>query len=203
VRDDFDAYRAMVLGEKGQHALGFPGPAQHGRAYNRLKERMIEKLLRETKVGHPRSARVLSLTGIRRAESKRRAKREPITRTGSMVFCNPLIDWTNADMRDYRAEHDLPESPVAALLHMSGECVCGSMSSEGEREMIRSLWPGWWEDRMAPIEREAEAQGIRYCRWGGFDLAGERAGDEDDSEPAGELCSSCALRGQLSLEGAA
>jgi 3'-phosphoadenosine 5'-phosphosulfate sulfotransferase (PAPS reductase)/FAD synthetase len=136
-----DAYRRMVLNSE----FGFPGPGQHGRAYTRLKERQIEALLRDLKAGHPRSARVLALTGVRRAESTRRSKRQPITRRGGLVFANPLIDWTNQDMRAYRAEHALPESDVAALIHRSGECNCGAFAEPGERKMLRSLWPDWFE----------------------------------------------------------
>lgn len=196
---DFDAFRLLVLGGtdwKGRewHVLGFPGPAQHGRAYNRLKERPLEGLLRDTKEGFPRSARVMALTGIRRAESARRAKRHPINRKGSMVFVNPLIDWTGHDMRRYRTDHGLPQSEVAALLHRSGECNCGCFADEGEREMLRALWPAWFEERIGAIEREAERLGLPCPRWGG-----DR---EQPAGPAGELCSTCEYR-QLGLEDAA
>lgn len=181
-----DAFRRMVLGGETP-AFGFPGPAQHGRAYTRLKERQIEAALREAKVGHPRNARVLFLTGVRRAESARRSTRHPITRRSSAVFVNPLIDWTNAEMRAYRTEHALPESDVAALIHRSGECNCGSFAAPGEREMLRSLWPDWFERTIASLEREAEAAGIPACRWG------ERPPDAPATD-AGPLCSSCEMR---------
>jgi 3'-phosphoadenosine 5'-phosphosulfate sulfotransferase (PAPS reductase)/FAD synthetase len=210
VYDSGDAFRRMVLGNAcstcdgqgwfvgdlgvrhdcarcagtGWIRLGFPGPAQHGRAYNRLKERQIERALSDAKAGHPRRARVMFLTGVRRAESARRSNRHPITRRFSAVFANPLIDWTNAQMRAYRTEHALPESDVAALIHRSGECNCGSFAAPGEREMLRSLWPDWFERTIASLEREAEAAGIPACRWG------ERPPDARASE-AGPLCSSC------------
>lgn len=136
LRQDFDAYRPLILGGidwKGDEwePMGFPGPAQHGRVYNRLKERQLERLLREAKDGWSRDARVLCLTGIRRAESARRANRRATNRKGSMVFCNPLIDWTKHDLDAYRAEHGLPESPVSALMHRSGECNWDSMPLRG------------------------------------------------------------------------
>lgn len=184
IYDSGDAFRRMVLGGNDGAGFGFPGPAQHGRAYTRLKERQIEAVLRDAKVGCPRSARVLFLTGVRRAESARRAVRMPITRRGGAVFVNPLIDWTDQEMRAYRYEHGLPESDVAALIHRSGECNCGSFAAPGEREMLRSLWPEWFETTIGSLEREAEDRGIPACRWG------ERPPDAKLTD-AGPLCSSC------------
>jgi 3'-phosphoadenosine 5'-phosphosulfate sulfotransferase (PAPS reductase)/FAD synthetase len=202
MRHDFDAYALMVVGGtdpsgKTWEPLGFPGPAQHGRAYTRLKERMLEKLLRQVKEGHPRTARVLALSGVRRAESARRATRYPITRRGSMVFCNPLIEWSNKEMADYRDQYNLRLSDVAALLHRSGECNCGCYADQEEREMLQSLWPEWFEKRIGSLERRAEAAGVRFCKWG--EARGELA-----TGNAGELCSSCdamADRKQLIIEG--
>jgi 3'-phosphoadenosine 5'-phosphosulfate sulfotransferase (PAPS reductase)/FAD synthetase len=182
-------------GELGQVPHGFPGPGAHGRAYNRLKERQIMALLRESKVSHPRSARVLFLSGIRRAESRRRSKREAINRLGSTsaVFANPLIDWTGEDMRRYRREHRIPESPAAALLHRSGECQCGAFANaDGEREMLKALYPEFFAGIEA-LEVEARAAGVRWCRWGGYDVHGNRAGEVTREKP-GMLCESCESR---------
>lgn len=197
-----DAWRLMVLGGgerprdgKPHVALGFPGPGQHGRAYTRLKERQLEQLKRDLKEGHPRNSRVLFLTGVRRAESARRAKRMPVTRVGGTVFCNPLIDWTAFDMRRYRTEHELPESDVSALIHRSGECNCGAYAQPGEREMLRDLWPNWFDRTIGSLEREAKARGIAHCEWG----AGR---DGDTAEPGGPLCASCDYR-QMQMEDAA
>lgn len=186
---DYDAYRYLVLGgtdPNGKHwePLGFPGPAQHGRTYTRLKERMLERLLREAKEGQPRNARVMALSGIRHAESARRSKRFPITRRGSMVFVNPLIEWTDKEMADYRDEHDLRLSDVAALLHRSGECNCGAYADREEREMLESLWPEWFDQRIGQLEREAQAKGLSHCKWG----EGRHGLVKGN---AGELCSSC------------
>jgi 3'-phosphoadenosine 5'-phosphosulfate sulfotransferase (PAPS reductase)/FAD synthetase len=185
---DFDAFRLLVLGGtdwKGREWTvdGFPGPAQHGAAYYRLKDKPLKDYLRKLKEGHPRSAKVVALAGIRRAESKRRSSRPAINKRGALIFCNPLIEWTDKEMSDYRDEHDLRLSDVAALLHRSGECNCGCFSDENEREMLRSLWPDWFEERIAVVEREAEAKGLPCPKWGGnrFQEAAE----------AGPMCSSC------------
>ena len=186
-------YRRIVVGgldAKGneKQPLGFPGPMQHTRCYVNLKERAIEAMVREKKEGHPRTARVLALTGIRRAESQRRRQREEITKRGSLVFANPLIDWTGGDLHRYRREHDFIESDVAALLHRSGECNCGAYATPGEREMLRSLFPAWFEETIAPLEREAQEMGLPCAVWGtGRDLL-------DRNAAAGPMCSDCQLR---------
>jgi len=206
-----DEYRNMVLGvgetsRDGEQAppLGFPGPAQHGRAYNRLKERQIEQLRRDAQVGHPRGARVLFLTGVRRAESQRRRARAPITRKGGMVFVNPLIDWTDSEMAAYREAHDFPVSEVAEAIGRSGECNCGSFAAPGEREQLAALYPEWFEERIASLEREAAAAGIPACRWGERPPPAptptdplQREEAEEDMRP-GPLCDGCVVR-QLEL----
>lgn len=202
-----DAYERMVLGgnvlSRGERAgevedgHGFPGKGQHGKAYSRLKERQIEALLKRCKVGHHRNSRVLFLSGIRRAESLRRAKRESITKKRAAIFCNPLIDWTNEDMRAYRRAHQIPESDAAALLHRSGECNCGAFANAAdERAMLAACAP-LLMSRIEALETRAEAQGVRWCRWGGYDLDGNQAAG--DADEGGDLCSSCDAR-QLTIE---
>ena len=104
-----------------------------------------------------------------------------------MVFANPLIDWTARQMADYRDEHRLPQSNVAALLHRSGECNCGSFAQPGERGMLSQLWPDWFDRTIGSLEREAEAAGISACRWG------EQPPSVEDVI-AGPLCTDCQLR---------
>lgn len=175
-----DAFERMVLDPR----MGFPGPGQHGRAYQRLKERQLRRLVKARK-SHVRD-RVLFVSGVRRHESKRRASRPHVAREGATVWANPLTDWTDEQMRAYKREHDLPVSDVAALMHQSGECGCGAFAAPGEREMRCSLFPEWgrW---LTDLEARAEAAGVKNCRWG------ERPGKAGE---AGPMCSDC----QLALE---
>ncbi len=202
-----DAYRRMVLGgdvlRDGtvRTGLGFPGPAMHGRAYGALKENQIRALLRESKTGHQRRSRVLFLTGLRRAESRRRANREPINRErrSSAVFANPLLNWSSAHMAAYRRAHRIPESDAAALLHRSGECNCGAFASaEHERAMLKALYPDFFASIEA-LETEADAAGLRWCRWGGYDRAGNRATQAAKRAP-GPLCEACDARQSANVD---
>jgi 3'-phosphoadenosine 5'-phosphosulfate sulfotransferase (PAPS reductase)/FAD synthetase len=151
-------------------------------------------LLRESKVGHSRRARVLFLSGVRRAESRRRANRPAIDRLRgtAAVFVNPLIEWTDLDMRRYRRRHRIPESDAAALMHRSGECNCGAFASAAqERATLKALYPDFFRGIEA---LEAEAAGLRWCRWGGYDRGGNRATDSGPRQAPGLLCESCDSR---------
>jgi hypothetical protein len=106
------------------------------------------------------------------------------------VFVSPLIDWTDQQMREYRAAHEVPKSSAAALLHRSGECNCGAFAkADGERAMLKALYPEFFAG-IERLENEAKRAGIRWCRWGGYDAHGNRAG-ERSRERTGLLCEGC------------
>lgn len=202
------AFEEMVLGghtfTRGERAgqrepgNGFPGPGMHGKAYTRLKERQIEKLVRDAKRGRHRESAVLLLSGIRRAESRRRSKRMPLTEHGSAKYVNPLIDWTATEMCEYREAHGLAESRVAWVMHRSGECQCGAFAEAGEeRALLETFFPRSFA-QIQDLELRAEAAGLRWCRWGGYDLNGVRSTDESE-ETTGPACAGCEAREQLSL----
>ena len=173
----------------------------HGRAYIMLKERQIATLLRESKTGHSRRARMVFLSGVRRAESQRRATREPISRAcrSSAAFVNPLLNWSSSDMALYRQAHHIPESDAAALLHRSGECNCGAFASaEHERAMLKALYPDFFASIEA-LEAEAEAAGLRWCRWVAA-TAPETAPRRAAKPASGPLCEACDARQSATVE---
>jgi phosphoadenosine phosphosulfate reductase len=175
-----DAYLRMV----GEH--GVPGPGAHRYPYVRLKERQVDRLIADHKTRW--NDRIMLLTGARAAESERRmGQAVAVKRDGCTVWVNPLIDWTDDDMRAFRAQHELEESPVAALLHRSGECNCGAFAHDGEREMLRSLFPRWFERVIVGAERTARSHG-KWAKWG------ERPPGARDREEVGPLCSGCVLQ---------
>lgn len=161
-RTPMTEYDTMVLDH------GFPGKAQHGVAYVRLKERRVEDVKRDAKMRHHRSSRVLLVSGARADESTRRmgtTKAIHRTPTRSQVWVNPLIDWSNRKTKAYRDGWYKP-SDVQLLTHRSGECNCGAFASEGEREMLADLFPEWFE-RIAWLEQGAKKNGLRFHTWGG------------------------------------
>lgn len=171
-------YREIVL----EH--GFPGPGAHRFIYVWLKERAIMELVRESKAAF--KDRVMLITGVRKSESTRRMGHvEAVKRVGAQVWVAPLVDYTKSDLIDYRIENKIPENPVSAILHMSGECLCGAFAKPGELGDLEIFFPETARYIRA-LEKEVEAAGVKRCQWGAKDKR-----KVDQSEPVGMLCSDC------------
>lgn len=190
-----DRYRAQVLRD------GFPGPAWHARMFTRLKERALEQIQREL-VTNPRKERVLFIAGRRRTESARRRAVPEMERKGSRVYASPLVNWTKLDLNTYRLmEGDVPSNRASDLIHMSGECLCGSFAAPGEREEIDAWFPTALDEVRELEALIADRDDIPEHRktWGwGADPA-KKALDGAASK-AGLLCSSCNDRFQTALD---
>jgi 3'-phosphoadenosine 5'-phosphosulfate sulfotransferase (PAPS reductase)/FAD synthetase len=176
-------YERMVTTISG----GFPGPAAHTIAYQRLKERPLREYLAYRKRGQNRHSRVLLFSGLRRAESVKRMKiaETPIEADGVKLWVAPFLEWTMADLALWRDQHDIPRNPVADVLHYSGECLCGANASEGELDLIARFYP----DDAAPILRlQALAQrlGIARSTWG--------ENWREPAAPTGPACGDCQMR---------
>lgn len=185
-------YRELVLDQ------GFPGPAQHWKMYQRLKERCLRQVRRDL-VTDPRRQRVLFLAGRRRDESSRRAMVPEMERTGSVIWASPLVGWSKLDLNAYRrANPDCPRNEVADTLHMSGECLCGAFAKRDELDEI-----GWWfpevEAHIRDLEEQARAARpdlpAHRCRWGwGGEQDAPALKAVDRQYRSGLLCSSCEHR---------
>lgn len=186
-RED-DHYRSLVL------AHGFPGPGHHFKMFQRLKERALRQIRSEL-VADPRRERVVFLAGRRRTESQRRANVPEMEREGSVVWVSPLINWTKLDLNTYRLmAGDVPVNEVSDLIHMSGECLCGSFAAPGERAELAHWFPVDFA-QIEELERLiADRDDIPDARkkWG----HGTRGADRPAS---GRLCSSCEDRFQAAL----
>lgn len=189
-----EIYRDIVLGNtrKGeQKRKGFPGPPFHYVCYHRLKGRRLQDFQRDQS---KRGQRVLLVSGVRQHESDRRMKqiaarehegpRGRLTRT---AWANPIVHWTSHEMVTYRRAFDVPRSPVADAIHVSGECLCGAFAHPGELDEIAY----WYPDTAAYIrslEAEARAMGKPFSEWG--------HGRGEMPKEAGPLCSDCQWFGQ-------
>ncbi|WP_405673167.1 phosphoadenosine phosphosulfate reductase family protein [Streptomyces sp. NBC_01530] len=208
-----NSYRDLVLGKviastgpnAGERAVwkGFPGPAGHKVMYRHLKDEPLMRFRKSVVGDQGRARKVIYLGGMRWAETDRRFRNaEAIDQDGAIVWVSPLVHWTDAHMREYRARHRcqqdhehaqhrlcfdgaLPLNEVTEHLHMSGECLCLAYAKPGEPDEIALFYPHAAAP-MRQLEREAEAVGIKACRWGQ-----KPPGEKDAAAPAGRLCSSC------------
>lgn len=155
------SYREIVM----EH--GFPGPGAHPITYVRLKERCFDTLVRDHKTG--RRTKVVLVTGARSQESRRRMGHvEPIQPEPESVkvWVAPIHNWTKRDCLAFLADAGLPRNPVVELLHMSGECLCGSYANAvAERPLIAALCPEI-EETISALERDVREAGVRACEWG-------------------------------------
>lgn len=170
---------------------GFPGPFGHRFMYTRLKERCLRQFVRD----HCDKAtdRVLLVTGVRSSESRRRmGKIAESNREGRLVWCAPIVYWTNADKHAYLERHGLPRNQVAEVLCMSGECLCGAFAKPGELDEI-GLWFPEVKARINALEDAVKANGIAACKWG---QPPPEAPDpaQLELEPTGMFCYSCDVK---------
>jgi 3'-phosphoadenosine 5'-phosphosulfate sulfotransferase (PAPS reductase)/FAD synthetase len=182
--NESDHYRALVLDH------GFPGPGHHFKMYQRLKERSLRQV--RAALVQNRSQRVVFLAGRRRTESKRRAAIPMMERTGSIVWASPMVNWTKMDLNTYRLMHEVPVNEVTELLHMSGECLCGSFAHAGELDEISIWFPDVANEIRALQSEIAHRDDIPEQRktWGWGSNSKVKA------SKTGALCTSCDARWQ-------
>jgi 3'-phosphoadenosine 5'-phosphosulfate sulfotransferase (PAPS reductase)/FAD synthetase len=168
--------------------FGFPGPGQHSLIYRWLKERQVERLMREHTRG-PRD-RIVLISGVRRQESVRRmGTAKEVQRRGGQVWVAPIIDWSAAQRLPYMEKHGITPSPVVQAIHRSGECNCGAYGSPQELEEME-----FWGFKTAPtmlrdLERRVFAVKPNACRW-----ASRPIPSISDDQPMLPLCASCPTR---------
>lgn len=184
-------YRDLVL------EMGFPrGPESHNRMLYYLKQRAIDRLVREHKTHH--KDRIALVTGIRRQESDRRmnaAMSVPFTRDGAKLWINPIIDWTAVDCTEFIDWHPtLERNEVVDLLHRSGECLCGALAHHAEIEEIERWYPEAAE-HIHRLEEEARQANLVDHRWAYPSQAPGKTWDEvHPSEVDTQLCNGCLAR---------
>ena len=182
-------YEALVMEQ------GFPGPAHHFKMYCRLKERALNAFIRDHKTRW--NDRIILSTGIRKNESQRRMGRtEQISRDKCKVWVSAIYDWSKPDCHDMISAAGIPRNPVVELMHMSGECLCGSFAKPGELKEI-ALWYPKTAERIRQIEQRVAVVHPRACQWGQRPLREKKpqpAQRDSAGRKVGPLCSQCELR---------
>ena len=87
------------------------------------------------------------IAGLRRGQSNTRAQVPKIDRSVQPVKISPLADWTDAEIEDYIARHDVPVHPLYARGYTSIGCApCTRAVAAGEHGRD-GRW--WWEQGVA------------------------------------------------------
>jgi 3'-phosphoadenosine 5'-phosphosulfate sulfotransferase (PAPS reductase)/FAD synthetase len=173
--------------------FGFPGPGQHYIMYQRLKERALAKAVKEANI--PRKQRIVFLSGKRRDESNYRMYAPEFSRstghTKSIVWISPIINWTKADINLYRELNpEIPRNFVADMIHMSGECMCGSYARPNEKEEVRMFFPDFIErlERLEDDVKKIETISKEKTNWGWGNKLKQK---NRPNKSIGDLCSTC------------
>jgi 3'-phosphoadenosine 5'-phosphosulfate sulfotransferase (PAPS reductase)/FAD synthetase len=150
-------------------AHGFPGPPQHNRMYNMLKERPLRCVMRKYKVGQwtgeegaKRRRRAILISGCRSQESTRRMGNvEEMQKDGSRIWCAVIHDMSKCDVNRFMADNNLTRNQVVDLIHKSGECLCGAFAKENELKELELWYP-----KVAKRIRDLEAEVAEKHPWG-------------------------------------
>lgn len=179
---------------------GFPGPSRHAQMFAILKEKPLRQAKKEA---HKRSGtkRIAFTSGIRRAESQRRANAPEATKKDGTYWVNPLINWSKNDVLEYINRHGL--AYIA-----DQDCQCGAFAHPGEREQVIRAHSGqaaWLQylERMVQATHDYQSQALgksniqaHMCRWGhGVGSSQDQPTDDDGVG----LCSTC--DGRLAADG--
>jgi 3'-phosphoadenosine 5'-phosphosulfate sulfotransferase (PAPS reductase)/FAD synthetase len=163
VSDAGTAYEDYVL-RKGFFGVGI---AAHGFSYRVLKATPFRKTIsRHIRKGR-RNIRILLINGARKDESENRKKNLKVLRPDPAqkgnIWTNIIHNWTQQQRDIFLEENKVIINPVAVNLCRSGECMCGTMQSKGERLEASILYPGWgrWLDSL-----EEEAINLHGFGWG-------------------------------------
>lgn len=144
------------------------GDGAHNFSYHVLKiqhfRRVVSANLRKRKRNFP----ILFINGGRRQESERRkvTMKSPYKRDPSQannIWVNLINEWPNQMPVDYLEGNGIKRNPVSVNLCRSGECMCGTMQTDGDRTEASFFYPQWgkWLD-----ELDAKVKALHGYGWG-------------------------------------
>lgn len=179
------AYEDYVL-RKGFFGQGI---GAHGFAYRVLKatpfRKAVSKVIRQGR----RDVRILLINGARKDESENRQKHLQVARRDpaapNNIWLSLIYDWDQDSRDEYLESRCTPINPVAVQLCRSGECMCGTMQTKGERAEAAALYPEWGK-RLS--ELETEARRLHGFGWG---EAFPKPRDESQGDLFQPMCKDC------------
>lgn len=162
--DAQDTYEKYVI-RKGFFGKGI---GAHAFSYHRLKqehfEHAVSKFIRQRR----RNFKIMFLNGGRKDESENRKMRfaDPIkvtNRRPNDIWVNLINDWSKPDCLDYLSGNGIARNQVSINLCRSGECMCGTMQTKGDRQEASFFYPDWGK-KLDELERRVMA--LHGFGWG-------------------------------------
>lgn len=159
------------------------GDDAHNFAYHVLKIGHFRKAVSANLRKRQRNFPILFVNGARRSESKRREttminpyRLDPSQKNN--IWVNIINDWDKKDCIDYLEGNSIQRNPVSINLCRSGECMCGTMQTKGDRIEASYFYPEWgkWID-------ELEKEVIKKFPW----IWGENISEQRKLEMKGQL----------------
>lgn len=163
------------------------GNGAHEFSYNILKSNHFNRVVSHELRKGKRDYRVLFVNGARRLESERRKKTmvSPyrVKREGLNIWVNLINEWSNDDCKRYLEGNSIQRNPVAINLCRSGECMCGTMQTQGDRNEASYFYPEWGKQLDALDKIVKDKHG-----WGWNDKGPSKANPIGTFQP---MCTGC------------
>lgn len=190
------SYEDYVL-RKGFFGVGIYA---HSFAYHLCKREHYGKAISHQIRQRKRNRKILLINGGRKSESRNRmiTMKEPIKQDSaspSNFWISFINEWEKKDCVDFLADQKVQINPVSALLHRSGECMCGTMQSLDERKEAEFWFPEWgkW---LSDLERRVANNGFLW-KWG--EATTKKVIKEKTIDPFQPLCVGCTNKNKLFL----
>jgi 3'-phosphoadenosine 5'-phosphosulfate sulfotransferase (PAPS reductase)/FAD synthetase len=118
------------------------GIGAHMFSYHLLKKDPFTAAISREIVKKRLGYRIMLLTGARKSESANRRVNLRLSKIykGKLWF-NSIFNWTSGERDQYIEACGIRKNPVAVQLCRSGECMCGTMQSQGDRLEASVLYP--------------------------------------------------------------
>lgn len=121
------------------------GIQAHAFAYHRLKKEHFRRVVSANIRKRRRNFPILFINGARRNESENRkiTMKNPIRVDGNDIWVNIINEFSKPQTVDLIEGMGLCRNPVSVKLCRSGECMCGTMQTEGDYLEAKYFYPEW------------------------------------------------------------
>lgn len=138
------------------------GERAHTYSFHVLKmehfRKTVSRYLRKRKRDFP----ILFINGARRNESENRKKtmvlpykKDPAQNNN--IWVNLINEWDKPDCTGYLEGNGIVRNGVSVKLCRSGECMCGTMQSKGDRQEAAYFYPDWGK-QLDSLDKEIKSR---------------------------------------------